>query len=92
MHIILTLLLPATLTVAINLSFVCKPGNPGAVYTCTGPHFRGTCSYRLPNDEYFVPDTAPQSIEPDKGGYCVLFEDRECKGDMVRDGKADGIK
>ena len=26
---------------------------------------------------------AAMSIGPDKGGYCVLFEDRECKGSII---------
>lgn len=60
-----------------------KDGIPGAVYMCSGPDFSGQCEYRKPNDGCFAPSFVPQSIGPDRGGYCVMYQDRECKGNLV---------
>jgi hypothetical protein len=64
-------------------SLSCKPGKPGAVYYCSNTNFGGDCIYRPANDDCFAPPSAPMSIGPDKGGYCVLFEDCECKGSII---------
>lgn len=69
-------------------SLGCTPGNPGAVYYCSNANFGGDCIYRPANDDCFAPPSAPMSIGPDKGGYCVLFEDQECKGSIIVDDAA----
>ncbi|KAH6615135.1 hypothetical protein C7974DRAFT_59856 [Boeremia exigua] len=71
-------------------SFTCsKSGNPGAVYYCRTRNFNnavaGDCIYHLPDPKNacFTTPFAVQSIGPDKGGYCVLFEDKECLGSVI---------
>ncbi|KAF2633149.1 hypothetical protein BU25DRAFT_103 [Macroventuria anomochaeta] len=87
MHLFI-FLLPLALATATNIPWftlpTCKPGNPGAVFYCSNANFDGDCVYRAANDACFAPPRAPQSIGPDKEGYCVLFEDRECKGSIIR--------
>jgi hypothetical protein len=91
-----------SLTTALDIPWFtltqCKPGNPGSVYYCSNPNFTGDCAYRLANDDCFVPsggsmNGTPMSIGPDKGGYCVMFEDRECKGSIIHyDERNKGVK
>lgn len=81
-----TLFSPLGFVAALNFpsfSLTCTSGQPGAVYYCSGAKFGGDCVYRFPNDDCYAPSTAPISIGPDEGGYCVLFEDRECKGTII---------
>ena len=96
MKSVVALLLPMGITTALSFPFLtpaCMSGNPGAVYYCSNARFGGDCVYRPANDDCFAPPDAPVSIGPDKGGYCVLFEDRECKGSIIHyDEKNPGIK
>ncbi|KAF3010921.1 hypothetical protein E8E13_010041 [Curvularia kusanoi] len=85
-----TLLLPPILTLTTasptiwNQLWCLQDGNPGAVYLCSGPDFSGQCEYRKPtNDDCFAPSIVPQSIGPDRGGCCLMYQDRECKGNLV---------
>lgn len=61
-----------------------KGGNPGAVFYCTDRNFKGDCTYRKPDTSCFAPAVSPQSIGPDQGGYCMMYEDRECKGSIIK--------
>lgn len=89
MHLLTTLLPIIGLTIAINVPFSsfiiqqCKPGNPGAVYTCSGPNFSGNCIYGMPDDACFKLTEPLKSIGPDMGGYCVIFDDSECNGNII---------
>lgn len=66
-----------------------KSGNPGAVYYCRTRNFNNAvasdCIYHLPDPKNacIAPPFAVQSIGPDNGGYCVLYEDKECRGSVV---------
>lgn len=62
----------------------CLSGNPGSVYLCSNANFSGDCIYRPQSDDCFAPSSAPMSIRPNRGGYCVLFEDRQEKGGIIR--------
>ncbi|KAG9196845.1 hypothetical protein G6514_003819 [Epicoccum nigrum] len=66
------------------ISQECIPGNPGAVYTCSGPNFSGNCNYRMPNDVCFTLTEKLQSIGPDMGGYYVIFDDSKCEGNLIQ--------
>ncbi|KAF2192154.1 hypothetical protein K469DRAFT_479550, partial [Zopfia rhizophila CBS 207.26] len=64
-----------------------RRGLPGAVYICTMPQFRGICGWVMPSSECHIPGTgtqAPQSIGPDPGGFCVLYEKADCTGNQVK--------
>jgi hypothetical protein len=90
MHLLTTILPLIGLTTAINIPFspfisqACIPGNPGAVYTCSGSNFSGNCNYRMPNDTCFTLTEKLQSIGPDMGSYCVIFDDSKCEGNLIQ--------
>ena len=90
MHLLTTLIHLVGLTTAATIPFSpfilskCNPGKPGAVYTCSGPNFSGICNYRMPNDACFKLAEPPKSIGPDMGGYCVIFDDSECNGNIIQ--------
>lgn len=63
-----------------------RRGLPGAVYICTDQNFRGDCSWIMPNNECHIPGTgefAPESVGPDPGGFCILYEKATCTGNQV---------
>ncbi|KZM25156.1 hypothetical protein ST47_g3705 [Ascochyta rabiei] len=70
----------------------CRSGIPGAVYVCSNAHFTGDCMYHAVSGECFAPPSAPMSIGPDQGGHCVVFEGRECEGEIIRWDLGDGGK
>ena len=58
-------------------------GLPGAVYICTGKNFQGDCGWNQPSTECRIVGTgtqAPNSIGPDPGGFCELFDTADCSG------------
>lgn len=58
-------------------------GLPGAVYVCTGRYFQGDCGWNQPSTECRIVgagNQAPNSIGPDPGGFCELFETADCSG------------
>ncbi|KAF2877112.1 hypothetical protein BDV95DRAFT_138923 [Massariosphaeria phaeospora] len=71
-----------------------RRGLPGAVYICTSPNFRGDCGWVAPSDSCRIPGTgskAPQSIGPDPGGYCILYEKATCAGKEVQTVRFPGV-
>jgi hypothetical protein len=71
-----------------------KVGRPGGVYTCPGINFTPSateqCKWWAPpqagrttcisfQKELGLPLSRPQSIGPDPGGYCILFQEPDCK-------------
>lgn len=63
-----------------------RRGLPGAVYICTGPNFTGDCGWLMPNSGSChiagTGENTPQSVGPDPGGSCVLFEKADCTGNQ----------
>jgi len=72
-----------------------KVGRPGGVYICPGPNFTPsatqTCKWWPPpaaadetvcisyQKEIGLALSRPQSIGPDPGGYCLLYQEPDCK-------------
>lgn len=72
-----------------------KVGRPGGVYICPGPNFTPTatqqCKWWPPpaaadetvcisyKKELGLDLSRPQSIGPDPGGYCLLYQEPDCK-------------
>lgn len=64
-----------------------RRGLPGAVYVCTDQNFRGDCSWIMPSTRCHIPGTAnqaPESIGPDPGGFCILFQKADCTGNQIQ--------
>jgi hypothetical protein len=73
-----------------------QAGTPGGVYLCPYPNFQQgtkctpnqTCTWHAPKTPPECINVAnlaapPRSIGPDKGGYCVLYADKDCQGKVV---------
>ncbi|PSN59331.1 hypothetical protein BS50DRAFT_447472, partial [Corynespora cassiicola Philippines] len=77
------LLIPSTSAAPSRLH---RRGLPGAVYICTGPNFTGDCGWLMPNSGSChiagTGENTPQSVGPDPGGSCVLFEKADCTGNQ----------
>ena len=72
-------------------------GLPGAFYLCTSPNWTGSCAWNRPGSGCRIAGTGsqpPQSIDPDEGGYCILYKDVKCKQQVEKltyPGKLDGL-
>ncbi|KAF1958900.1 hypothetical protein CC80DRAFT_21895 [Byssothecium circinans] len=63
-----------------------RRGLPGAVYICTRENFRGDCAWTMPDNKCHIPgtgDNSPESVGPDPGGYCILWEKATCSGNQI---------
>ncbi|KAH7402797.1 hypothetical protein BKA66DRAFT_449535 [Pyrenochaeta sp. MPI-SDFR-AT-0127] len=73
-----------------------RRGLPGAVYTCTSTDFRGNCQWTAPPTRCIQPGPASlgagiQSLGPDPGGFCTLYEKFDCTGSEVQTVRFPGI-
>ncbi|KAF2643259.1 hypothetical protein P280DRAFT_248272 [Massarina eburnea CBS 473.64] len=71
-----------------------RRGLPGAVYICTQENFRGDCAWIMPDNECHIPGTgnnSPESVGPDPGGYCVLWQKATCSGNQIATLKFPGL-
>ena len=75
------LLLPTIFSPSHALPNLQRRGLPGAVYTCSGENFSGSCGWSLPNTNCRI--ATAKSIGPDPGGYCTLYKNFDCT-DSVR--------
>ncbi|KAF2242897.1 hypothetical protein BU26DRAFT_570325 [Trematosphaeria pertusa] len=76
---------PAILALLLSATALARPkkpaGMPGGVYFCNQPKFRGECAWRPQSNYCYISgtgDEAPDSIGPDKGGYCIIYQDDKC--------------
>ncbi|KAJ4384250.1 hypothetical protein N0V86_001097 [Didymella sp. IMI 355093] len=53
-----------------------RRGLPGAVYTCSGENFSGSCGWSVPTTDCRI--ATAKSIGPDPGGYCTLYKKFDC--------------
>ncbi|ORY03488.1 hypothetical protein BCR34DRAFT_70413 [Clohesyomyces aquaticus] len=95
LHILFTIFLSPPLITAIPspLSAAHTPhkrGLPGAVYVCNNPKFTGDCGWTFPDNLCHIAGAdvgkiqgKPESIGPDPGGYCILYESSTCEGKEV---------
>ncbi|KAF2110443.1 hypothetical protein BDV96DRAFT_500975 [Lophiotrema nucula] len=71
-----------------------KRGLPGAVYTCTDQNFSGDCGWIRPSTDCHIAGTgnfALESIGPDPGGYCILYQNMKCDGTQVKNLQFPGL-
>ena len=90
----------AILALLLSATALARPkppsGMPGGVYYCDQPKFRGKC-YWLPQSNLcyhstLTGDGAPDSIGPDKGGYCIIYQDKKCSEETkIREIRYPGI-
>ncbi|KAF2202504.1 hypothetical protein GQ43DRAFT_479831 [Delitschia confertaspora ATCC 74209] len=63
-----------------------KRGLPGAFYICTAENFSDNCRWVPPDNNCHIAGMGfvrPQSIGPDEGGYCLLYKDWDCNGEII---------
>jgi len=60
-----------------------RRGLPGAVYTCTGPRFTGSCQWTAPTPACHI-NGGIRSIGPDQSGFCMTFSGPSCNGQWLR--------
>jgi hypothetical protein len=63
-------------------------GAPGGFWFCNQPNWNGQCKWIPPSKEcttlaFSSLDERPNSIGPDWGGYCILYDKQGCTGDIV---------
>jgi hypothetical protein len=85
--LLLTILITFATSSPITIS-----STPGGVYLCPGVNFSPsstkTCTYHAPTtnprgDCYTFPKGDwLQSIEPDRGRYCLFYKEADCSGDV----------
>ena len=73
-----------------------RRGLPGAVYTCTEPNFSGKCQWNSPTTICRQPGPASlhmglESLGPDPGTTCILYEKFDCTGNEVKTVRFPGI-
>lgn len=92
---ILLLALFSTSAARPNLK-IQRRGLPGAVYTCTSTDFRGNCQWTAPPTRCIQPGPASlgagiESLGPDPGGFCILYEKFDCTGTEVQTIRFPGV-
>lgn len=71
-----------------------RRGLPGAVYICDGTQFRGNCGWIPPSNRCVQQGGAgrgTESIGPDPGGFCTLYEKFDCTGTKIQTVRFPGI-
>ena len=89
-----TVLLFTFLNLIIATPTICPNGDgaPGGVYLCPRPNFQSfpekQCEWRPPTNECYnfvgYLNLQPTAIGPDPGGYCLLYQGKDCKGSPLR--------
>jgi hypothetical protein len=74
--------------VATIVAEVTHKGLPGGFWFCNQPNWEGQCKWIPPFEgcmtlAFNSLDERPNSIGPDWGGYCILYRDQGCIGDIV---------
>lgn len=87
-HIFITITLILTLFhVVSGMPHLQRRGLPGAVYICDEPNFRGNCQWSEPTTRCAQqgPDgKGVESLGPDPGGFCTLYEKFDCTGNQIQ--------